>query len=601
MKKALTVLILIVFFISATAIAQDYRLYPPPVKPVYEKSKASQDVWVYDVQVVGTSKGYVFTANVKALFYAGLDDNGNRIPYIFSNRGDAPQDDPSDFELIDEVFTGTAYIKVGLDNNIVSRTKFKVTGGRGDEKKAGEKDGIIEFKPIPINTWMLTTMYSIVVEINPKSQRKIMKYIWVDKEKSARVGAAGGDQGDKPVESNVKIVREDPRQALAISVDAFLLVRKNERGRLETFKEGAIQFYENALHQAKNLKIYEKDLKELKEKIKNQKSIMERERLELTYFDLLARIQKYKHWEQDSVNKKLQTELTKARTIEKDFKLAVYTYDRLAKISIVNLLDKIYGFYTEVYYTSFGCSPNWTSKKTTKLRELNKKFKISNYLKKGTPGVKVEKGDWKSDKWLNNLEKNWMVQIEEIKTDFRKIFGNAMTDKKSNTSDPNYFGMTKDGTRKFWEPVFKSGYEELYKFLFKDIMLEKTIKSLANLLTKEHSNVRDPKFPFIKEGTLKAFPSPSAAYAYTKQLSDIKKKICKLIYSCRIPSEIPQWMVKKKPDKKDKKKNEWVCPKCQCKSAHKPPEGKCPVCGTLMKEVPKSSNTDETGPGESGR
>ena len=45
----------------------------------------------------------------------------------------------------------------------------------------------------------------------------------------------------------------------------------------------------------------------------------------------------------------------------------------------------------------------------------------------------------------------------------------------------------------------------------------------------------------------------------------------------------------------------WVCPKCKCKSAHKPKDGRCPVCGTPMKEIPMGSDTDETGPGESGR
>ena len=401
MKKALTALLFLIFTISASATAQDYRLFPPPVKPVYEKIKAEQNVWVYDVRLISTAKGYVFTANVKALFYAGLDDEEKRIPFKFAkNRGDELQDDPSDFELIDEVFSGTAYIKVGRDNNIVARTKFKVTGGLDDKKKAGEKDGVIEFEPIPNTQQLLTTMYTLIVEINPGSQYKFRQYIWVDKEESRNIGAPDGD--------NIKIVRDDPRRTLAISVDSFVLLRKNKQGRLESFKEGAIQFYENAIHQAKYLKDFEKQLKDLKKQIKDEQILVKRERLEYTYYDLAARIQKYKHWNRTDINKQLKTELVKARLKEKEFKLAVYTYDRLAKKSIVNVLDKIFDFYKEFYYTSFGCSPNWTSKKTAKMKEYDKKYKISKYLKKGTPGIKVAKGDWKSDKWLSNLDDNWM-------------------------------------------------------------------------------------------------------------------------------------------------------------------------------------------------
>ena len=221
MKKALTALLFLIFTISASATAQDYRLFPPPVKPVYEKIKAEQNVWVYDVRLISTAKGYVFTANVKALFYAGLDDEEKRIPFKFAkNRGDELQDDPSDFELIDEVFSGTAYIKVGRDNNIVARTKFKVTGGLDDKKKAGEKDGVIEFEPIPNTQQLLTTMYTLIVEINPGSQYKFRQYIWVDKEESRNIGAPDGD--------NIKIVRDDPRRTLAISVDSFVLLRKNK-------------------------------------------------------------------------------------------------------------------------------------------------------------------------------------------------------------------------------------------------------------------------------------------------------------------------------------------------------------------------------------
>ena len=575
MKKAF-LLLLFLLLTAGVAVAQDARFYPPPTTPIPGFIPAKGDARIYNLGLEMSRSGIVFKATVQVFMWVGLDSKGNKIAYNYRDKK-AGQTPAQSFKLITDRIYGTGYIYIGSDR--LTSVSFSLKGGLNNFYT-------LKFPPIPIEQRILPARYRIVVEFPIGRQRELKKYIWVDRETNL---------------GNVKVIeRLNPSRILPVQAVAFLLVGEFKNGMYETVKEGAVNYYDHALKQAKSLKDLQDKIKTIEHKLSTIKDEAQRSSYRAALAIYKADLAKANFWANCANDMKREQAI--AERLETEIRHKAADYEKIVRKKFAELMDEIRDFTTEIKWTSALCTPKYKpdAKLLKKLglseSQLIKKYKISKLLKGGKHG-ETKKGTWLRGEWLKRVNSEWLPKIDKIIKKVRCLFGKVMTDEDISENDPNYYGLLENGKRTFWQPLFKRQYEDLIvRTLIKRKALETLVKGVTNMLAEQHHQGPGMiEYPYTRKGSIQPYPRSTSGKSAYNELKEMRKSVCRIV-GCSDKQ-------KSKHNKHIKgvapPKFQWRCPKCGCTVAHKPPSGKCPVCGTKLEKVKvKPGNQKDPGPSD---
>ncbi len=224
MKHLLLIVPLLVILPLKNVISQDAKFFPPATKPVTGIIPAKPEVRIYDFSLVKTEKGHFFNAKIDVIFWAGLNDKGEKIKFDYKS---SEQKNAADFVKIEGDFAGIAYVTIGSDTAICQQVSFTL--------KKNQHGCKIRFPLIPKNKNILPAFYRLTVEFPLQTQGDLRDYIWSERTRM------------KPNEG-VKIIRENPMKALAPRKAATIYIGGKLNDSYENVRSDTLSFFSQALN-----------------------------------------------------------------------------------------------------------------------------------------------------------------------------------------------------------------------------------------------------------------------------------------------------------------------------------------------------------------